>query len=711
MGVALTTTTLRRKHAGACALLLFTGCYTGVGAGGRDDAAGEGTGVATEGADDAGTGGSESGGVEVEDPGRVTLHRLNRAEYGNTIRDLFWGLEVSTTENFPADDHSFGFDNIADVLSVTPLLFELYERAVDGVLDAALTGGGGGGGETVRGEAETGTADAGQAVDNAWLLSSAGAVSLPFEVAEPGDYTIRVRAWQQAAGPDAAELELQVDGVAHGTASVTALEGAPEIYEFTVPLVAGSRSIAAAFTNDFYDEAAGDDRNLAVDWIELESEGGVVPGADDIRANLLVCDPVAGDEAACTRTVLETFVPRAWRRPLTPGELDGLVALAESARTEDGDWEGSIRHALKAVLLSPHFIFRVEIDPEPESPDAHPLSDYELASRLSYFLWSSMPDDALFAAAKAGELHDPATLEAQVVRMLADPRAEALMANFAGQWLYIRAVVPDIVKNAELYPGYDAELNAAMRTEMELFFQSFVTERRSLRELLTADESYVDARLAAHYGVPAPAGDGFAPVSLAGANRRGIMTMAGLMTVLSHPDTSSPVKRGKWVLEQLLCTPPAPPPPNVDVDPPVPMPDASVREQLEQHRLNPSCAGCHNLIDPLGLGLEHYDAVGAYRANDGGKPVDASGNMPDGTTFTDALDMVALLAEREDFTRCTVRHATTYALGRGPLDEDEPYLDEILARAEAGGFTLEDLAVAITTSDLFRMRRPEETSP
>lgn len=685
--------------------MLLTGCYTGL-ADGRGDGHG-GTDTLPGGGEDAGTdaGSGESGEqAEEDDPGRVTLHRLNRAEYDNTIRDLFWGLDVAPAENFPADDHSFGFDNIADVLSVTPLLFDLYEHAVDGVLDAVFTAQITG--EITRGEAESGTGE-GSAITGAWLLTNTGEVTLPFEVTTAGDYTIRVRAWEQAAGPDASVLELLVDGVSQGTTPVTATEAAPGLYEFTVPLAVGARNIAAGFTNDFYDANTGEDRNLAIDWIELELPGTGDPGATDIRANLLVCEPVAGNESACTRTVLEAFVPRAWRRPTTPEEIDALVDLAESARLDGDDWEGSIRHALKAVLLSPHFIFRVEID-EPGATDVHPVGDYELASRLSYFLWSSMPDDALFEAAASGELHDPAVLEEQVTRMIDDPRAEALMANFAGQWLYIRAVVPDIVKDVTLFPGYDAELNAAMRTEMELFFRTFVTERRSLKELLTAESTFVDARLATHYGLPVPAGAGFSEVSLAGSKRRGLMTMAGLMTVLSHPDTTSPVKRGKWVLEQLLCTPPAPPPPGVEADPAEPSPDASVREQLEEHRSNPSCAGCHNLIDPLGLGLEHYDPIGAYRSIDGGKPVDASGNMPDGSTFTDALDMVALLSERDDFTRCTVKHAATYALGRG-FDSEDPYLAEIVADAEARGFTLEDLAIAIATNDVFRMRNPEES--
>jgi Protein of unknown function (DUF1592)/Protein of unknown function (DUF1588)/Protein of unknown function (DUF1587)/Protein of unknown function (DUF1585)/Protein of unknown function (DUF1595)/Ca-dependent carbohydrate-binding module xylan-binding len=689
--------------------IVLGGCYTGLGSGGRGDDAASGAGS------DAGEGVSEgdaSGGADtgepgdVDDSGRITLHRLNRAEYNNTIRDLFWGLEVSPADNFPADDHSYGFDNIADVLSVTPLLFELYERGTDGILDLALTSTGGG--ATQHAEAEDGTADIGQASGGFWALTSAGAVTTQFTVETDGDYTLRVRAYGQQGGPDLPLMQLEVDGVAQGMPiEVDAVVATPGTYELDVALVAGSRAISARFTNDFYDADAGLDSNLYIDWIEIESAGGV-GGATDVRAKLLVCEPAAGEEAECTREVLDAFVQRAWRRPVTTAELDGLVALAESARADGDSWEDSLRHGLKGVLISSNFVFRVETDPDPTDPTAHPLGDYELASRLSYFLWSSMPDDELFAAAKAGTLHEPEQIEAQVMRMLDDERAQALVANFAGQWLYSRAVEPGIVKDATFFPNYDAELLTSMRTEMEMFFSSFVTEDRSLRELLTANDSFVDARLAALYGLPAPEGEGFGPVSLEGAHRRGVLTMAGLMTVLSHPDQTSPVKRGKWVLDQLLCTPPPPPPAGVQNNPPSVDPNVSVREQLEMHRQDPKCAACHDLLDPLGLSLEHYDAIGGYRTVDGGKPVDASGNLPDGTQFGDALELAGLLAMDDDFTKCTVRHSFTYALGRGVTDSDQPYLDEILVAADADGFTLRDLALAIATSEPFRMRRGEE---
>jgi hypothetical protein len=692
---------------------LSSACYTGAGNGrvdGSDGSAGSADATAD---DDAGSDSDSDGdteGDEIRDPANVTLHRLNRVEYNNTIRDLFWGLEITPADDFPADDHSFGFDNMADVLSVTPLLFELYERATEDVLDAAFTATSGAG--VQRGEAEDGTGDVGSANGEVWALTSNGGVTLLFDIANEGDYELRVRAYGQQAGTALPQMMVEVDGVSLGTIDVEAVAATPGEYAFDVALGQGTSTVVVSFLNDFYDPGAGADRNLYVDWVELDGPAGLPPGADDIKAKLLPCTPTAGAEVECTRQVLGAFAERAWRRPLTTAELDGLVELAESARQDGDTWEDSVRLALKSVLISPHFVFRVEIDPEPNSLTVHPLNDYELASRLSYFLWSSMPDDDLFTAAKAGALQDPTELQAHVVRMLADPKSEALVANFAGQWLYFRALGPNVVKDPALFPNFDEALMVSMRTEMEMFFRSFVTEGRSLRELLTSDTTYVDARLAAHYGLPAPAGEGFVETSLAGVPRRGLLTQAGLMTVLSHPQVTSPVKRGKWLLEQLLCLPPQPPPAGVDAQPPEPDPDASVREQLEQHRLDPACAVCHDTIDPLGLGLEHYDSVGAYRTIDGGKPIDATGNLPNGgPAFEDALGMTALLAESDDFATCTVRHTLTYALGRGVIASDLPYIEDITAQASASEFALEDLVIAIVTSDMFRMRRGEEVAP
>ena len=316
---------------------LSSACYTGV-SNGRADGGDDSVGTADDSGAEAGS--AESGddgdteGDEVLDPGNVTLHRLNRVEYNNTIRDLFWGLEVTPADDFPADDHSYGFDNIAAVLSVTPLLFELYERASEEVLDAAFTAEGGAG--VQRGEAEDGTGDVGSANGEVWVLTSNGGVTLPFDVALDGDYELRVRAYGQQAGPALPQMMVEVDGVALGTVDVEAVAATPGEYAFDVTLAAGSRTVVVSFLNDYYDAAAGLDRNLYVDWVELDGPAGLPPGADDIKAKLLPCTPTAGAEAECTREVLGAFAERAWRRPLTTAELEGLVELAESAR-QDGD--------------------------------------------------------------------------------------------------------------------------------------------------------------------------------------------------------------------------------------------------------------------------------------------------------------------------------------------------------------------------------------
>jgi len=475
-------------------------------------------------------------------------------------------------------------------------------------------------------------------------------------------------------------------------------------------LTAGAHTVTVEFTNDFFDAEAGADRNLYVDWIDVE--GLATVGPDSVRNKLLLCDPEVDGEDACARQVLETFVPRAWRRPTTPAEIESLLALAAGVQADAGSWEDGIRVALKAALVSPHFIFRVEIDPEPDTLTPHPLGDYEVASRLSYLMWSSMPDADLFARAAAGELSDPAVLRSEVARMLADDRASALVANFFGQWLWVRALSDPLSKDYELFPLFNTDLQASMVTETNLFLQTFVREDRSMQDLLVAEETFIDAPLAELYGLPAPATsevdeNGFARVAFDGAPRRGLLTQGGLMSVLSHPNVTSPVRRGKWVLEQLLCMPPPAPPPGVEVPPVEPSEGGTMREQLEQHRADPACAACHNLMDPLGLALEHYSAIGAYRELDAGMAIDVAGVLPDGTAFDGALEMSTLIADHDDFARCTVRKAMTYALGRDVAVADVPYIDEIMDDFYADGMTLEALLAAVVTNDTFTMRHGE----
>ena len=408
------------------------------------------------------------------------------------------------------------------------------------------------------------------------------------------------------------------------------------------------------------------------------------------RARLLPCEQ---SSRSCAQEVLTAFVPRAWRRPLAAEELADLLALYDLGAAEGH--EAGLTLALQATLISPRFLFRAE-------RDGTGTDTYALASRLSYFLWSSMPDDELFAAAAAGTLTDPEELARQARRMLDDPRAAALTDNFAAQWLPIRAL-DDVFKDAHKFPEFDEPLRAAMREEMTRFFAGFVADDRDLRELLTASDSAVNAQLAVLYELEGEFGDALEPVDLDPLPRRGILTQAGTMAALAHPFTTSPTRRGAWVLAQLLCQPPPPPPPGVDT--PLLAEGDSKRERLAAHAADPACAGCHVAMDPIGLGFEHYDAIGRWRGSELGELIDASGSLPSGEAFLDAIELTAMLAEDPAFPRCVLEKAMTYALGREVGPEDAPALDELAATLAERGHGTAELFVLVATSDLFRGER------
>ena len=500
------------------------------------------------------------------DPGRVTVHRLNRAEYNNTVRDLLSDT-TAPARDFPDDDSGYGFDNIADVLSIGPLLLEKYQSAAEQLINAA---------------------------------------------------------WDR--------------DIANGTTVVR------------------------------------------------------------------ICDPNA--DSSCARQVLTRFALRAWRRPAESDEIDRYLALVSTASGQQDPPDVGVKLALQAMLVSPHFLYRVELDTNPDSPTAHPLNERELASRLSYFLWSSMPDDELMARASDGTLHDPAVLEQQVRRMLRDPKAAALRQNFAGEWLYTRAV-DGIQPNSSLFPTFDSALRGAMRQETEMFFQSLLDENRSVLDLLGADYTFLNDRLADHYGLPSVGGSTLRRVVTTGTNRGGILTQASFLTVTSQPNRTSPVKRGKFVLGQLLCTEPPPPPPNVP-----PLPEGSgqgtLRQRLEAHRSNPACASCHSLMDPIGFGLENFDGIGKWRDRDtDGSLIDATGVLPDNKTFNGAKELAAALKTDPRLPGCVVSKVFTYALGRGPTAADACAIEDITRAFESRGNRLADLFVVIATSAPFVQRRGE----
>ncbi len=682
--------------AGSVAL---AGCYTGSAV----DAASSGAGANAEsgpdsGDDGSGTDGDVPGEDAEADPGRVTLHRLNRAEYNNTIRDLFYGLDVSPADVFPADDHAFGFDNIADALNTSPLLIELYERAAEQVLEAAFASPTG---EAARIEAEDLGSDVGAACcDGFWNLTSNGTVDVPVDAAADGAYTLVVRAAGQSGPGPSPNMVISVDGVEQAAFDVTGTAEAAADHEVEVTLEAGAHLVSVEFTNDTFDPEMGIDTNLLIDYVDVlppAGEGGVVD-------RLVQC---AEGEEGCTDATLRRFGERAWRRPMTEDELVSLVTFVDDAQDDGESWEDGLRLAMKAVLLSPHFTFRVELDPQPESLEPHLLGDYELASRLSYFLWSSMPDDALFAAASEGTLNDPEAIESQVERMLADPKSRALAENFAGQWLYTRALNEELVKDPDTYPDFTTVLREDMRTEMELLIAAVIEEGRGLDELFTSKETFVNDRLAAYYGLPPVGTDEFVRVSLEGTPRRGLLTTGGLMSVLAHPNVTSPVKRGHWVVGQLLCIEAPPPPPDAETTVDPSFDEGPMRERLAKHREDPSCASCHQLMDPVGLAFENYDGMGAWRETEGPYDIDPSGNLPIGGDFGDALQMVELIAKSDEFSHCVAEKVMLYGLGRGVEGYDEDTIGEAADAFAASGYQLQTLLVGLATSDNFRMRRGE----
>jgi mono/diheme cytochrome c family protein len=425
------------------------------------------------------------------------------------------------------------------------------------------------------------------------------------------------------------------------------------------------------------------------------------------RKRLMICDVDAEpSKADCARKIIEHFATRAYRRPVRPDEMERLLKLVELAEKNGDSFETGIQLAAQAVLVSPHFLFRIETDPPPNvATPVRTLNNYELATRLSYFLWSSMPDEELFNHARNGTLRENGNLEAQVKRMLKDPKARALVENFAGQWLQLRnlkTVTPD----PGTYPAWDEKLRAAMQKETELFFAAILREDRSVLEFLDADFTFLNERLARHYGIDGVQGEQFRRVQLTGKQRGGVLTQASVLTVTSNPTRTSPVKRGKYILENILGTPPPPPPPDVpelDEDKEL---TGSLRQRMEQHRAKPLCASCHQRMDPLGFGLENFDGLGAWRGKDGKFPIDASGVLPGGEKFNGPAELKAVLKEKKvDFCRCLTEKMLTYALGRGLEYYDKCVVDDIVAALAKNDYRFTALVLEIVKSEPFQKRR------
>ena len=720
---------------------------------------------------------TEAGFRRDADPGRVMARRLNRVEYNNTIRDLL-GVSAQPADQFPVDDSGYGFDNIADVLTVSPMLMEKYLAAANRVSRLAVFG------ETFPEEptrlarllnrrspdvndvvAATSASDFPYslrgAMYGAWVFPVDAEYEFRLRIANfrseedrltpeelarraeerrqrfeerrrqqaagitpqrqrreitPEEREARLEAARQAAPPR--KLILSVDGEPIFT---TVVEGASAFeydrgeYVARVRLKAGEHSFRASYPDlaDLDDpmENINPDmrRALFVDYLEIVGPYDPSTEPPESYQRVFICGHAQGThQPSCARPIVENLTRRAYRRPVTPAEVDSKLRLVAMAQEEGDSFEEGVRLALEAILASPDFLLKVERDPGPsanQSASAYPISDHELASRLSYFLWASMPDDELFRAADDETLRDPAVLAAQLKRMMADPKATNLVENFAAQWLQLRNLgrtKPDPAR----FPTVDDELLDAMRRETNLFVEAIIREDRSVLDLIDAPFTYLNGPLARHYGIPGVNGEEFQRVTLEGDQRSGLLTQGSILTVSSYPTRTSIPVRGKWVLENLLGAPPPPPPDTVpELSESKLGENISLRVRLEQHRADPNCSGCHNLMDPIGFGLESYNAVGAWRTHDGDVPIDTSGVLPDGRSFQGAKDLKQILkSQSEAFTRNLTEKLLTYALGRGLERTDATTVDHIVDRTTANDYRFSTLVMEIVMSDPFQMR-------
>ncbi|MFM1769736.1 MAG: hypothetical protein RJA22_2265 [Verrucomicrobiota bacterium] len=645
------------------------------------------------------------------DPGRVTIRRLNRTEYNNTIRDLV-GVDFQPADDFPADDSGYGFDNIGDVLSVPPVLLERYLAAAERILDAAIVTPEALRPVTRRYEAGPLPGSApGEPVDHGGRqLAREGDIYVQHNFPRAGEYVLRARAYGEQAGAEVVRMGFRLGGKDVQVFEVPATQASPQTYEARVRAEAGSLRFSAAYLNNFVDRARRLDRNLVIEWLEVSGplESGAAAWPETHR-RLFPRPAVPADAAgrrAYAREIVERFATRAWRRPVAAEDVSRLLTLVEGALRGGDSFERSVQVALSAVLVSPRFLFRGEVQPNPNNPAAvHPVDEYALASRLSYFLWSSMPDDELFALAGRGKLRR--NLEGQVRRMLRDPKAQALVENFGGQWLQLRNLrlaTPD----PKAFPGYDDALRAALPQETEMFFEHLIRQDRSVLDFLEADYTFVNERLARHYGMAGVRGEEFRKVSLKGTGRAGVLTHASVLTLTSNPTRTSPVKRGKYVLDNILGTPPPPAPPNVPELKEQEL-TGSLRQRMEQHRENPTCASCHDRMDPIGFGFEHFDAIGARREKDGPHEIDSSGKLVSGEAFDGAASLTRILLreKRDEFVRCLSEKMLTYALGRGTDFFDKCALDEIGRGLARKDYRFSALIVEIVRSVPFQQARGE----
>ena len=665
-------------------------------------------------------------------PGRTeAFHRLNRTEYQNAIRDLL-ALDIDVAALLPADDQSYGFDNIAGVLKMSPTLFERYVNAAQDVSSLAV------GASTRAAVADTFQlpSDLSQYTRMEGLpFGTRGGTAIHYNFPKDGDYTIRVKLLDFVVGEtlvkEPHQLEIGVDGERAGVFTLTPNEGKLAYHEkvpdreVRVTVLAGPRVVTATFVKktSALPEAVRQPfsrPHTETDTLLYQPHIGTVTITGPInptgvsetpsRERIFVCHPSRGiEENRCAREVVSTLARRAYRRPVTEADVARLMTFYAEGRAE-ADFDTGIEMSLQAILVSPDFLYRVEYDPEEVAPNGiYRLNDLELASRLSFFLWSSIPDDELLEVASQGRLNDPGELERQARRMLKDPRSRALATTFAGQWLRLRNV-SGVQPNNVKFPNFNENLRRDFVKETELFFDSVVREDRSILDLMTADYTFVNERLAKFYGIPNVYGNHFRRVAMTDENRRGLLGHGSILLVTSYPDRTSAVVRGKWILENILGTPPPPPPPNVpdleETGDGVTSRALSMRERMVAHRANPVCASCHSRMDPLGLAFENFDAVGRWRTLDeSGEIVDASGAMPDGREFSGPSELRELLVSNpEQFVTVVTEKLFIYASGRGLEHYDAPTIRRAVREAASSQYSFASVIVGLVQSPPFTMR-------
>ena len=692
------------------------------------------------------------------DPGRALLRRLNRTEYANAIHDLL-DLDINVSALLPVDNSSYGFDNIADVLGMSPVLMERYLTAARRISAVAV---GDAAEIPVLDETYRTRPDLSQdKYIDGLPFGTRGGLLVTHTFPVDAEYVFKVRPMlttvTNVRGLEYPhELIVLVDGVEVARASLgghdeivqsfenatAQLDSVLKRFTFRLAVKAGPHQVGVTFVQR---TAALPNSTLKpyqrttfdlVDYTGVPHVEGVMisgpfdvtgPGDSPSRRRIFACRPstgsgrpelvegrpAAGDEVACATRILSTLARRAYRRPLTEADVKTLLGFFDTGRRK-GSFDAGIELGLRRILASPDFVFRIERDPAAMAPGTvYRVSDVELASRLSFFLWSSIPDSPLLRLAEQGRLNDPLVLRQQIRRMLADPRARALIDNFAGQWLYLRNLrnfQPDALE----YPDFDHGLRQAMLREMELFFESVLHEDKSVMALMTADYTFVNERLAQHYGIPNIYGSHFRRVTVTQDERRGLLGKGAILAVTSLATRTSPVVRGKWILENIVGTPPPPPPPNVpalEENTPGKKP-RSMRERLEAHRQNPTCAACHRIMDPIGFAMEPFDAVGAFRTTDAGSPIDGSGQLSNGTKVDGPASLrQALVSDPRIFVTTMVEKLMTYALGRGLGPHDMPAVRAVVRAAGRNDYRFSSIVEGIVRSTPFQMRIKASEEP